>query len=246
MPHLIPGASFLNSFEQQTVVVLGGSSGIGLGIAQAAAVQEAKVILLSRSQTKLDAAAKAVSGNVEVIAVNMLDQPAVDHAIASIGTIDHLVLTAIDQEYTLFGGIESITSQQVERSFNKLRGYINVIRAANPILSRRASITMLSGAGALKPPKGTALAAAANAGIVSFTKALAVDLAPIRVNCLMPGPVDTPLHGDNLDRVRAWAQALPAQHFGRPADIAEAALFLMTNPYVTGHTLVIDGGYLLR
>jgi NAD(P)-dependent dehydrogenase (short-subunit alcohol dehydrogenase family) len=105
---------------------------------------------------------------------------------------------------------------------------------------------MLSGAGAMKPPTATSLAAAANASIVSFAKALAVELAPVRVNCLMPGPVETSLHGENLERVRAWASTLPAQHFGQPQDIAQAAILLMTNPYITGHNLVIDGGYLLQ
>ena len=105
---------------------------------------------------------------------------------------------------------------------------------------------MLSGASAMKPPEAISLAAAANASIVSFAKALAIELAPVRVNSLMPGPVETPLHGENLERIRAWASTLPAQHLGQPQDIAQAAILLMTNPYITGHNLVIDGGYLLQ
>src|SRR5258708_19967709 len=89
---------------------------------------------------------------------------------------------------------------------------------------------MLSGAGAMKPPKGTSLAAAANASIVSFAKALAVELAPVRVNCLMPGPVETSLHGENLERVRACASTLPPQHSAHPNDIPQPPILLMTNP----------------
>jgi NAD(P)-dependent dehydrogenase (short-subunit alcohol dehydrogenase family) len=236
----------MSQLAKQTVVVLGGSSGIGLAIGQAAAEQDAHVILLSRSLSKLQAAAQTLRGSARIIALDMVDRAMVDRAMTSIDTIDHLVLTAIDREYDLFGDIESISSEQMEKSFDKLRGFINMTRAAKTKLNRRGSITMLSGAGAMKPPKGTSLAAAANASIVSFAKALAVELAPVRINCLMPGPVETSLHGENLERVRAWASTLPAQHFGQPQDIAHAAILLITNPYITGHNLVIDGGYLLQ
>jgi NAD(P)-dependent dehydrogenase (short-subunit alcohol dehydrogenase family) len=236
----------MSQLAKQTVVVLGGSSGIGLAIGQAAAEQHAHVILLSRSLSKLQAAAQTLRGSARIIALDMVDRAMVDRAMTSIDTIDHLVLTAIDREYDLFGDIESISSEQMEKSFDKLRGFINVTRAAKTKLNRRGSITMLSGAGAIKPPKGTSLAAAANASIVSFAKALAVELAPVRINCLMPGPVETSLHGENLERVRAWASTLPAQHFGQPQDIAQATILLITNPYITGHNLVIDGGYLLQ
>jgi NADP-dependent 3-hydroxy acid dehydrogenase YdfG len=150
----------MNPLAGQTVVVLGGSSGIGLAVAQAAAAQDAQVILLSRSLPKLQAASKTIAGDARSIALDMLDNAAVGRAVASIGPIDHLVLTAIDREYALFGDLQAITSEQVECSFDKLRGFINVTRAAKSKLSNRASITMLSGAGAVKPPKGSGLAAA--------------------------------------------------------------------------------------
>lgn len=232
------------ALDAQTVVIVGASSGIGLATAKAAAALDASVIMLSRSQAKLKEAAKAVQGTARTIATDMLDRAAVEHAIASIGTIDHLVLTAIADEYALFGPIKDLTAQQVEHSFDKLRGFVNVTRAAAPLMRERASITLLSGAGAVRPPRGTSLAAAANASIVSFGKALALELAPVRVNVVMPGAVDTPLHGERRADVRTWAESLPTRHFGQPEDIAQAIVFLMTNPYMAGHTLVIDGGYL--
>ncbi len=107
------------------------------------------------------------------------------------------------------------------------------------------SITLLSGVSAVKPPEGFSILAATNAGVVSLGKVLGVELAPIRVNVVMPGVVDTPRHGDNRGSMRAWAESLPARHFGQPEDIAHSIVFLMTNPYVTGHTLIIDGGLTL-
>lgn len=200
--------------------------------------------MLSRTRDKLLEAAKAVGESAQAIAVDILDRAEVARMFASLGEIDHLVLTAVGDEYGLFGSITDLTITQVERSFDKLRGFVNVTRAAVPLMHKTGSITLLSGAGAVKPPNGTSLAAAANASIVSFGRALVLELAPIRVNVVMPGAVDTPLHGENRSKVRTWAQSLPARYFGQPEDIAEAILFLMMNPYVTGHTLLIDGGYL--
>jgi NAD(P)-dependent dehydrogenase (short-subunit alcohol dehydrogenase family) len=228
----------------QSVVIMGASSGIGLATAIAAGACGAHVIMLSRSQARLEDATKGVRGVTRGIATDMLDRAAVDATIASIGSIDHLVATAVGDEYALFGGLANLTSEQVERSFDKFRGYLNVTRAVAPLIRPHGSITLLSGAGAIKAPHGTSLASAANASIAAFGKALALELAPVRVNVVMPGPVDTPLHGDKRKTVRAAVEsALPARRIGQPAEIAQAILFLMTNPNVTGHTLVIDGGY---
>jgi NAD(P)-dependent dehydrogenase (short-subunit alcohol dehydrogenase family) len=233
----------MQELAEATVVIVGASSGIGLATANAAARQGATVVMLSRSRARLEEAAKTVEG-ARAIAVDMLDRAAVERAMASIGTIDHLVLTAVGDEYALFGRLTDLTTEQVERSLDKLRGYVNVTRAAAPLMPEHSSIGLLSGAGAVKPPIGTSLAAAANASVVSFGKALALELAPVRVNVVMPGAVDTPLHGERREQMRASVgPSLPARRFGQPEDIAQAILFLMTNPYVTGHTLIIDGGY---
>jgi NAD(P)-dependent dehydrogenase (short-subunit alcohol dehydrogenase family) len=198
--------------------------------------------MLSRSQAKLEEAAKAVGGMAHAIAMNMLDQAAVDRTIASIGAIDHLVLTAAGDELAWRGRITDLTTEQVERSLDKLRGYVNVTRAAAPLMRERGSITLLSGTSAARPPEGFSVLAAVNASVVSFGKALALELAPIRVNVVMPDVVDTPRHADNREMIRVRAASSPGRHLGQPEDIAHAIVFLMTNPYMTGHTLIIDGG----
>lgn len=237
----------MNELAQQTVVIVGASSGIGLATARAAGQEGARVVLMGRSREKLEGATRAVGGASQAVAVDMLDPEAVGGAFATVGPLDHLVLTAVGDEYATFGSIADVTGAQLERSLDKVRGYVNVTRAAAPRIRERGSITLLSGAGAAKPRAGTSLAAAANGALVSFGRVLALELAPRRVNVVMPGVVDTPLHGHRREQLQRWAESpdLPARHFGQPEDIARAILFLMTDRYVTGHTLVVDGGLLL-
>lgn len=219
----------MSELAKHTVAIVGASSGIGLATAKAAALQGAKVIMLSRSQAKLEEAAKTVQGTARSIAMNMLDQAAVDRTMASIGVIDHLVLTAAGDELAYRGRITELTTEQVERSLDKLRGYVNVTRAAAPLMRERGSITLLSGTSAVKPPEGFSVLAAGNASIVSFGKALALELAPIRVNIVMPDVVDTPRHAGNRETIRVRAESMPARHLGQPEDVAHAIVFLMTN-----------------
>ena len=230
----------MDELARQTVVILGASSGIGLATALAAAAGGARTVMLSRSRAKLEAAAATVKG-AEALPLDMLDRTAIDGAIKSIGSIDHLVLAAAGDELAWAAPITELTNEQVERSFDKLRGYVNVTRAAVPILRQRGSITLLSGTSAVRAPAGFSVLAAAGGSVVSFGKALALELAPIRVNVVMPDVVDTPRHRDR-EQIRAHAERLPARYLGQPKDIAQAILFLITNPYMTGHTLIIDGG----
>ena len=236
----------MSGLTKQTVVVVGASSGIGLAAAKVAASRGADVVMLSRSQAKLDEAAKTViGGTTRAVAMDMLDAAAVDRVMATIGSVDHLVLTAVANELGSRGAIRVLTNEQVERTFDKLRGFVNVTRAAVPLFRERGSIILVTGASAMKPPReGFSVLAAASGSLLSFGKALALELAPIRVNVLMSGVVDTPIHAGRREEMKAWAEKdLLVHRFGQPEDIAHAIEFLMTNPYVTATTLTVDGGF---
>jgi NAD(P)-dependent dehydrogenase (short-subunit alcohol dehydrogenase family) len=237
----------MSPLHDQVVAIVGASSGIGLATARAAALRGAELVMISQNREKLEKAARTVEGVARPVTMDMLDRAGVERTFGELGALDHLVLTAVPNEYAFFGRLAELRDDQLERSLDKVRGFVNVTRAAAPRMRERGSITLLSGAGALRPPAGTVLPAAMNSAIVGLGKALAVELGPTRVNVVMPGVVDTPLHGDRREGLRTWAEsgALPARHFGQPTDIAEAILFLVQNPYVSGHTLVIDGGFLL-
>jgi NAD(P)-dependent dehydrogenase (short-subunit alcohol dehydrogenase family) len=239
----------MSSLKTKTVVIVGASSGIGLAASRLAAQRGAEVVMLSRSQTKLDEAAKIVrdagGAGTRAIAMDMLDTTAVDAVIGSLPAIDHLVLTAVADELASRAPIASLTNLQLERSFDKLRGFVNVIRVASPRLAARGSITLISGASAVKPPRdGFSVLAAASGSLLSFGKALALELAPIRVNVLISGVVDTAIHAARRNELKTWAeQNLLVQRFGQPEDIASAIEFAMTNVYLTATALTIDGGF---
>lgn len=236
----------MGALTGQRVAVVGASSGIGLAAARTAALKGARVFMMSRSQAKLDAAKTTVPGEAVALAADMRDRAAVERAATSFGRLDHVVLTAVADELARRAPVVDLTDDQVERSFDKLRGFVNVIRATVPILAERGSITMVVGASAVKPPRnGFSLLAAESGSIISFGRALALELSPRRVNVLMSGVVDSPISAPRREQLRAWAESaeLPAQRFGQPDDIAHGILFLMTNPYATAQVLTVDGGY---
>ncbi len=176
----------------------------------------------------------------------MLDRTAVQSLLDEVEFIDHLVLTAVANESKLRHRVAEISDEDFERSLEKFRGFFNFVRAAAPKIRRGGSITITSGDSALKPPRqGMSVLAGVNAAVAAFSKALSLELAPVRVNAVSPGVVDTAVHSSaDREKIKAWAESsqLPAQRFGQPEDIAHAMIFLMTNPYVTGHLLVVDGG----
>lgn len=234
--------------QGKRVAVVGGSSGIGMAVAVLSTTAGAQVTLISRSEPKLREAQASFATPPDVLPLDMLDEAAVNAAMAQLGPIDHLVLTAVADENARrkpYATLDTVTAQQ---TFGKFWGYFFLTRATAPYLQPGGSITLVSGASALKPAKsGTAMLAAVNGAVATLGRALAVELAPIRVNVVTPGAVDTPVWtADQRAGLVAWAeQALPVARLGQPDDIARSIVFLMTNPYATGVNLIVDGGLLL-
>src|SRR5258705_3077554 len=237
------------TLKGKRIVVLGGSSGIGLATAQAAAREGARVVIASSRKERIDAALAALPAGSEGHGVDLADGHATQALFARLGEFDHLVFTAGE---TLQLGNLASTDVEAARRFFTLR-YWGAYLAAKYGSSRirtGGSIVFTSGIAALRPSPGWALGASICAAMEGLTRALAVELAPIRVNIVSPGIVKTPLWANMTAADRAalyqqTAQRLPVGHVGDAAEIAEAYLYLMRQSYSTGQALIVDGGSVL-
>ncbi len=230
-----------------TVVLIGGSSGIGLATAAAAAAAGARVVIAGRDASRVDAAVASIPGLVGVEA-DVLDDAALEHVFDVAGRVDHLVQLAA---HTSGGRIADTPDSQLRRSLDvRLWGSIGAVRHAIPRLTEASSITLVSGVVSARPTPGTAVAAASAGAVEALARALAVELAPVRVNAVCPGAVETPMLERALgerydDMVATMGANLPVGRVGTAAEIADAILFLATNGYVTGEVLHVDGGHRL-
>ncbi|MCG2634956.1 MAG: SDR family oxidoreductase [Gammaproteobacteria bacterium] len=234
------------SLKNQTVVIIGGSSGIGLSCAETALARGARVIIGSRSADKLHAAASRLNGNIETRQVDFTQAEQVEALFASIEQIDHLLLPAV--EFTP-GSILEQDINAARASFeSKFWGPYYCAKFAAPKIKSGGSILFVSGVAGRKPLPGFSALSAACGAIESLTMQLAMELAPVRVNCLSPGVIDTPA----LDKVpeeqreafkQACVEQLFIKHIGSSDEIAHAAAFLMENSYTTGSVLNVDGGF---
>jgi len=225
----------------QTVVVIGGGSGIGAAVARLASAEGARVVAISRSGI-------APQG-VEAIPADACDLHALGSAFATIGPIDHLVHTAGAR--TAATALPLLEMDALSLAFDtKVFSAIQAVRLALPHLSAQASITFTSGQVSRKYGTGSMVKGAVNAAVDAAGRHLAKELAPRRVNVISPGVVDTPTWGESGSAARLAflarvADALPVRRVGTPEDLARAYLFAMTSGFVTGSVIDIDGGGLL-
>jgi NAD(P)-dependent dehydrogenase (short-subunit alcohol dehydrogenase family) len=234
------------TLNNSKVVVLGGTAGIGLAIARGAAAQGATVVIASSNRARVDAAVKSVP-RAEGHVVDLRDEAAIASVFERIGAFDHLVYTAGD---SLVIGPLGELDLAASRRFFDVR-YWGALAAVKHAAKRvRSSITLTSGTAAHRPHPGWTLGASVCGAMESLGRALAAELAPIRVNVVTPGIVETELWADMPADARAglfeqFAKTLPVRRIGQPDDIAAMYLAVMTNPYVTGQAIVVDGGGVL-
>ena len=222
------------------VVIMGGTSGIGLATAEQLTDSGADVTVTGRDPAKLS----AVRGRFSAEQLDSTDYAAVSAFFKRVGTFDHLVLASSPGALG-FGPIRDIDFGDFARAVtDKLFAYVHAIREAQV----SESVTMVSAASARAALPGTVSFAAANGAIERIVSPLAAELAPVRVNAVSPGVVDTPwwsfLPGDQkqaqFDQV---AGGLPAGRVGAPADVASAIAYLVDAGMVTGTILPVDGGF---
>ncbi len=233
----------------KNIVILGGTSGIGLAVAQAAGRAGAALVVASSSADKVQAAVAQLPQGTQGQVVNLTDEAAVSAFFSGMGAFDHLVFTAGE---TLQLGLLRDMQLDEARRFFELRywGALTAAKYGAPLLRPGGSITFTSGIAGARPQPGWALGASICSAMEGLTRALAVELAPLRVNIVSPGFVRTPLWANMVadEREAMYAGAgskLPVGRVGEADDIAAAYLFLMNQGFATGQTLVVDGGGVL-
>jgi NAD(P)-dependent dehydrogenase (short-subunit alcohol dehydrogenase family) len=233
--------------KQKHVLVLGGSSGIGLAVAGAALDEGASVTIVGRSPERLEQARRELGkgGRVQGIAADIAREDDVRKLFTEVTSLDHLVTTAADVAYGPVRDLDLDAAWRVIGS--KIVGPLLLAKHGAAHIRPGGSITFTSGIAAYRPSRGGSVVAMANGALAALGRALAIELAPIRVNVISPGWVDTPIWETFAGERRAatlaaMAERLPVGRTGEPRDIAHACLFLMTSEYTTGTVLHVDGG----
>ena len=227
------------------IVVAGGSSGIGFAIARLALELGARVTIAGRSETKLADAGKRLDSHVATVQLDLGHAASAEEGFKKVGAYDYFVSTAADLTY---GPLAEMNRDAIDRMLaGKFWGPINLVQFGLANLQPGGAILLFSGLAADRPAPGTSMVSALNAGVEGLVRALAVELAPVRVNAISPGVVETEGwafmdEAARKDFFADLADKLPARRIGAPADLADAALFALTNPYLTGEVLHVNGG----
>jgi NAD(P)-dependent dehydrogenase (short-subunit alcohol dehydrogenase family) len=233
--------------------LLGGSSGVGLAVAQAAARALGQVVLLARSEEKLASALDSLPGaNHQMLSVDATDVRTLKDRTASLGSVDHLVLSigSAGPPPTRFA---ETSLQEARKAFeDHYWAAVHVLHAVHPLLRPQAqsSVTFVTGSISRRPILGKAFTSSYQHALEGLARALVDELAPIRVNTVLPGLVDTPLWSSMPQEIRAamFAGASlenPVGFVPTAAPIGQAIVDLMANRYVSGAALSVDGGWSL-
>jgi len=228
---------------------LGGSSGIGLATAKAAAAQGAELVIVSSNQQRIDNALKELPAGSKGFAVNLADESTIKAFFEQLGKFDHLVYTAGESLQLI--NIADVAIADAKQFFNlRYWGAFTAVKYAAPNINAGGSIVLTGGVASLRPGAGWSLGASICAAMEGLTRTMAVELAPMRVNLVSPGIVRTNLWSDMADADREgmythYSSQLPVKYVAGPEDIAQTYIYLMTQPYGTGQTVVVDGGYVL-
>lgn len=235
----------MSTLRNRTVVIFGGTSGIGLAAAIQAKAAGAIVIVVGFSREGAERAA-AENGLDGWRAADVTKSEAIEQALADIPHVDHLVLLA---GTFVAGKVLEAEVGYLKRAFEeRIWAAVHTLRALSGRLASDGSVTFISGALADRPSaQGTAVLAAASAAMEAFARGLALELAPIRVNTLSPGTTDTPLLARTLGAhrdayVAALTEKLPQRRLGTAIEAGAAVVFLMSNGFMNGETLHVDGG----
>ena len=230
--------------SDQTVLVVGRGGGLAQAISLAARDAGAQVVAAGRNEAGLDAVYASEPG-ISTETVDLTDEASIAALGKRLGTVGHVVSTASARAR---GRVPDLERDAVRRSFDtKVIGPLLLAKHLAPRMAEGGSFVIFSGAAATKITVGTLAVAITNAAADTLARSLALELAPIRVNAISPGVIDTSAwdglgEQGKADYFAEMRQRNPARRIGTPTDVAQAVVFAMTNTFLTGQTLHIDGG----
>jgi len=227
-----------------SVVVVGGTVGLGRELAQAYADEGREVVVTGREQGRAETAASEIGGNTRGIGFDLAEPHAIAGALADVGAVEHLVLAAIErdvnkvQEYDIEGALRLVTL--------KLVGYTEVVHTLVPRLGDDSSILVFGGLARDRPYPGSTTVTTVNGGVTSMVRTLVIELAPRRVNAIHPAIVgDSPQWIDMPDeRRQALVSRTPIGRLVTMAEVVGACRFLLQNQAINGINLSVDGGWM--
>lgn len=237
------------NLEGKKVIILGGSSGIGLATAKKAADKGASVIIVSSNQQKINAALSELRPDTQGFAVDLSREENIQDIFNKTGNYDHLVYCA--GENLSLSTIDT-TNITEARDFFTIRfwGTFAAVKYGAPLVNKGGSISLTSGTASLRPGSGWSVASSICGAIEGFVRAMAVELAPVRVNCVVPGVVRTPLWDSMPETSREKlyqyvSDSVLLKRVAEAEDIAKGFIYLMEQDHATGQSLLIDGGTVL-
>jgi NAD(P)-dependent dehydrogenase (short-subunit alcohol dehydrogenase family) len=227
-----------------SVVVVGGTQGLGRELAQSYADEGREVIVTGRDQSRADAAAKEIGGSTRGIGFDLARPHTIAGALEGVGDVEHLVLAAIERD------VNKVVAYEIDAAIRlvtmKLVGYTEVIHVLGPALGDESSILIYGGLARDRPYPGSTTVTTVNGGVTGLVRTLVVELAPIRVNAIHNGIVgDSPQWRDMPpERHKALVDRTPIGRLVTMAESMSAARFLLENRAINGINLSVDGGWM--
>ena len=230
--------------EKGSVVVVGGTQGLGRELAQSYADEGRDVIVTGRDQARAEVSAGEIGGATRGLGFDLADPHTIAGALQSVGEVDHLVLAAIERD------VNSVREYKIDAALRlvtmKLVGYTEVIHTLLPRMSADSSILIYGGLARDRPYPGSTTVTTVNGGVTGLVRTLVIELAPIRVNAIHNGIVGDSPQWKNMppERHKALVDRTPIGRLVTMAESMKAARFLLENAGVNGINLAVDGGWM--
>jgi NAD(P)-dependent dehydrogenase (short-subunit alcohol dehydrogenase family) len=230
--------------EQQSIVIVGGTAGIGRHLAEKLAGRGDEVVITGRDSARAQAVAAEIGGRTRGLGFDLAEPAGIAAGLAELGKVDCLVLAAIERDAKTVRELDVALATRLTTL--KLVGYIETVHVLVPQLTPNASIVLFGGQARERPYPGSTMTTIVNGGVTAMVRTLAVELAPIRANAIHPGIVgDSPATRDKTELLKMGIARTPTKRLATMDDCVDAVMFLMENQSVNGINLVVDGGWSL-